>query len=440
LFAETFFAASKKHNMKKFILSILLLPNLVSAQISKDSVATLPKTALDVYYNMHTGQKDTVRANNWHLAFAVRKAQYPMNTMQATTIRINDGQGVEVYQSNQGLADWATFDTTNYAAWPSPINSDKTWDFGAFNQDKNMQDPFDYGWGAYNMNTNEVVGKKIWLLTDARRSMMKKIYISKIVFDTMWIFTISNLDGTDSNTIQISKPAYKGKLFAYYNLLNNSVIDREPKLSNWNLLFTRYKSIVTLMGQTLPYPVMGVLLSPNTMGARVKDAGVANMELTDSTLFTRDIGTIGWDWKVPGVPGLAPIVDSLGFFLHDLNVPKTNTRIIFTEYYSGQGSQYTKFNLFTYALPTTGIAEQLNGSLEINLYPNPVTGNGTLTLETKNSKATQISIVGLDGKVVFEQNMNGSNENIQLPSLQSGIYMVNIQTQNNKTSKKLLVY
>jgi len=194
------------------------------------------------------------------------------------------------------------------------------------------------------------------------------------------------------------------------------------------------------MGQTLPYPVMGVLLSPNTMGARVKDAGVANMELSDSTLFTRDIGTIGWDWKVPGVPGLAPIVDSLGFFLHDLNVPKTNTRIIFTEYYSGQGSQYTKFNLFTYALPTTGIAEQLNGSLEINLYPNPVTGNGTLTLETKNSKSTQISIVGLDGKVVFEQNMNGSNENIQLPSLQSGIYMVNIQTQNNKTSKKLLVY
>jgi hypothetical protein len=426
--------------MKKFILSILLFPNLVSAQMSEDSVSTLPKTALDVYYNMHTGQKDTVRANNWHLAFAVRKAQYPMNTMQATTIRINDGQGVEVYQSNQALANWGSFDTTNFTSWPSPINSDKTWDIGAFNQGKNLQDPFDYGWGAYNMNTNEVVGKNIWLLTDARRSMMKKIYISKIVFDTMWIFTISNLDGTDSNTIEIRKPNYKGKLHAYYNVVNNKVLDREPSAGTWNILFTKYKSIVTLMGQTLPYPVMGVLLSPNTMGARLKDAAVASMELKDSTLFTHDISTIGWDWKVAGTPGLAPIVDSLGFFLHDVNAPTTNTRIIFTEYYSGQGSQYTKFNLFTYALPTTGISEQLNGSLEINIYPNPVTGNGTLTLETKNSKATQISIVGLDGKVVFEQNMNGSNENIQLPSLQSGIYMVNIQTQYNKTSRKLLVY
>ncbi len=429
--------------MKKFILSILLLPNLVSAQINQDSVATLPKTALDVYYNMHTGQKDTVRANNWQLAFAVRKAQYPMNTLQATTIRINDGQGIEVYQSNKTVNDWASFDTTGYAAWPSPINDDKTWDIGAFNQSKNMQDPFDYGWGAYNMNSKEVVGKNIWLLTNSNRSLMKKLYVSKIVFDTLWQFTISNLDGTDSNTIEISKPAFKGKLFAYYNVLSNSVIDREPNAGSWNLLFTKYKTVVTMMGQTMPYPVMGVLMSPNTMGARVKDANVANMEIgkaADSALFTHQINTIGWDWKVAGVPGLAPMVDSLGFFLHDLNAPTTNTRIIFTEYFSNGSSQYTKFNLFTYSLQTTGMEQNLNNAVQWNIYPNPINGNAQLSIESSEMNAAQLSITALDGKSVFEQTISGTNQSIQLPGLQCGVYLVNWVSQNKQTSKKLVVY
>ncbi len=429
--------------MKKFILSILLLPNLVSAQINEDSVATLPRTALDVYYNMQTGKKDTVSANNWHLAFAVRKAQYPMNTMQATTIRINDGQGVEVYQSNKTINDWNSFDTSGYTNWPSPINDDKAWEMGALNQSKNMQDPFDYGWGAYNMNTNEVIGKHIWLLTNSNKSFMKKIYISKIVFDTMWVFTIANLDGTDSNTVEIHKPTYKGKMHAYYNVLSNSLIDREPSLGSWNLLFTRYKTVVTLMGQTLPYPVMGVLMSPTTKAARIKEANVASMEIgngADSALFTSQVNTIGWDWKAPGVPGFAPIIDSLGFFLRDVNTPKTVTRIIFTEYFSGQNSQYTKFNLFTYALQTTGVEQYMQSSLPLSIYPNPINGNGTLNIETTNVSASQIHITTLDGKSIFEQTIDGANQSIQLPNLESGIYLVNVINQNKKTSKKLVVY
>ncbi len=429
--------------MKKFILSILLLPNLVSAQINRDSVATLPRTALDVFYNMHNGQKDTVRANNWHLAFAVRKAQYPLNTLQATTIRINDGQDVEVYQSDKTVNDWANFDTTGYTNWPSPINDDKTWDVGAFNQSRNMQDPFDYGWGAYSMNSKEVVGKNIWLLTNTKKSFMKKMYVSKIVFDTLWYFTISNIDGTDSNTIEINKLAFKGKLFAYYDVLSNAVIDREPSAANWNLLFTRYKTVVTMMGQTMPYPVMGVLMSPSTMCARVKNADVANMEIgksADSSLFTHQINTIGWDWKTAGAPGFAPIVDSLGFFLHDKNVPNTNTRLIFTEYFSNANSQYSKFNLHTYKLSATGIAEQINRATQMNVFPNPINGNAVLNIEISDMNPAQINITTLDGKTIFEQTVSGTNQSIQLPSLQNGIYLVNWVSQNKKTSKKLVVF
>jgi hypothetical protein len=93
--------------------------------------------------------------------------------------------------------------------------------------------------------------------------------ISKIVYDTQWVFTISNINGTDSNTVTINKSNFNNKLFAYYNVFSKQVIDREPALNTWDLLFTKYKTLVTLYGQTLMYPVMGVLNHPMMQSAKI---------------------------------------------------------------------------------------------------------------------------------------------------------------------------
>lgn len=83
-----------------------------------------PSYPLDVYYNLTTGAKDTVRNSNWHLAFSVRNSQPPLNVMLAATVRINEARGISVFKSTQAPSAWSTFDTTNWKSWMNVKDSD----------------------------------------------------------------------------------------------------------------------------------------------------------------------------------------------------------------------------------------------------------------------------------------------------------------------------
>jgi hypothetical protein len=143
--------------------------------------------------------------------------------MQAATIRINEGSGVEVFKSSFTASEWNDFDTAQWMTWPTFFNSDSTWDIGAFNQQRNLSNPFDYGWGQYDMNSRDVIGNKIWLLAittspnPSAPKSLKKLMISKIVYDTQWVFTISNIDGTDSNTVTINKSNFNNKFYSSFS-------------------------------------------------------------------------------------------------------------------------------------------------------------------------------------------------------------------------------
>ncbi|MCF8254146.1 MAG: T9SS type A sorting domain-containing protein [Bacteroidia bacterium] len=435
--------------MKKIylLLTAVLLKTALMAQVA-DSVTMLPGTVLDVYYNFTTGTKDTVRNNNWHLAFAVRKAQPPYKTMQAATIRINDGRSVELYKSGTSIENWSSFDTSGWNAWPQFYNSDSTWDIGAFNQDRNMANPFDYGWGQYNMTTRDVDGNDIWLMALVTSpnpndpKMLKKLAIHKIVYDTMWSFSISNLDGTDSVGYSIRKSDYNNKLFAYVNVLNHQVIDREPAINSWDILFTRYKSLVTLFGQTLMYPVMGVLHNPNAISAKYVGAD-AQTFVPDTNLIPHDnINTIGWDWKeVTTTPGAWPIIDSLAYVVK--NGENNYHKIVFTEYFANSTQQFIKFNKTFYSILTS--SERVVKELEnVKVYPNPASGLVNVDFNFENAVSLlSIEIIDLTGRTVSTQkfnNVNGSlNCEFNLSGLNQGIYFVSFEADGAKGTRKIIV-
>ena len=155
--------------MKKNLFTILFLASIASKLFAQsitttDSLSMTIGTAVDVYYNLQTGKKDTVNNRNWHLAFAVRNAQPPTKTMQAATVLINEGRGVSLFETNKTLADWNTFDTTGWNTWKPAYNSDSSWDVGAFNKNRDTAQSFDYGWGMYNMTSRNVSGSKIYLI------------------------------------------------------------------------------------------------------------------------------------------------------------------------------------------------------------------------------------------------------------------------------------
>lgn len=422
-------------------LSIFAANTFVNAQgtTKQDSVSMLPSTLVDVYYNLTTGKKDTVRNNNWHLAFSVRNAQPPLKTMQAATVLINEGRGVSLYESNQSFENWNSFDTTGWKNWPAAFNSDSTWDIGAFNQNRSMADPFDYGWGKYNMTTRDVSGSKIFLIAidNAQNPFgapagFRKVSIQKIAYDSMWVFTISKLDGTDSNTVTINKKEFAGKLFAYYNMNTNMVIDREPVLAkDWNLLFTRYKSMVTQGPFTIMYPVMGVLQNNNTLAYKLQGDS-ANNATYDTLQFVSKIRTIDWDWKViTTTQGEWPVKDSLVYFTRVGN--KIN-KIKFTSYYAGQDRQSIVFNKTDYnALSVNNLVSR---KLDVNVYPNPATENIFVSLNS-NVKTAQVTISNLSGKTLISTEVTADNK-LDVSNLPMGMYLLTIATNNGSETVKFI--
>lgn len=429
--------------MNKKIFTILFLAFIASSVFSQttnvDSVSMTVGTSVDVFYNLTTGKKDTVSNKNWHLAFAVRNAQPPLKTMQASTVLINEGRGVSLFESNQSFANWSTFDTTGWKTWPVAFNSDSTWDIGAFNKNRSLSNPFDYGWGTYDMTSRDVTGSKVFLIAvdNAQNpfgapTSFRKVSIQKIAYDSMWVFTISKLDGTDSNTVTIKKKDFAGKLFAYYNMNTNTVIDREPVVAkDWNLLFTRYKALVTLGPTTIMYPVAGVLQNNNTMAYKVQGEN-ANSLNYDTLQFVSKIRTIDWDWKViTTAPGAWPVKDSLAYFTRVAN--KIN-KIKFTSYYAGTDRQSIVFNKTDYA--GLSVNETAKNKLEVSLYPNPASENIFVSLNS-NVKQAQVTISNLSGKALISTEITADNK-VDVSSLPMGMYLLTIATNNGNETVKFI--
>lgn len=77
-------------------------------------------------------------------------------------------------------------------------------------------------------------------------------------------------------------------------------------------------------------------------------------------------------------------------------------------------------------------------TMEFAIYPNPASNE--LQLVISNGKAESIRVIGLDGKVVLSQQLlNGSQETINTSSLQSGFYIIEINSEAQSLRKNLQI-
>ncbi|MFN5705398.1 MAG: T9SS type A sorting domain-containing protein [bacterium] len=100
---------------------------------------------------------------------------------------------------------------------------------------------------------------------------------------------------------------------------------------------------------------------------------------------------------------------------------------------------YDKKEFSDYVLVNTGITT--NKKDDFIVYPNPVTVN-ELNIKHKNqtNHVATVSIYDVNGKKLKEINliMNGSNSSIQLDNIESGIYLVKFETNNETTYSKFI--
>jgi len=89
-----------------------------------------------------------------------------------------------------------------------------------------------------------------------------------------------------------------------------------------------------------------------------------------------------------------------------------------------------------------GINEYLNGEA-ISVYPNPNSGQFTITMESYSSETYDIQVADLAGRVVYSSVVSlvpGENKvSIELTDLKQGMYSINISKGDESITKKVLI-
>jgi len=92
----------------------------------------------------------------------------------------------------------------------------------------------------------------------------------------------------------------------------------------------------------------------------------------------------------------------------------------------------------------TGITE-MEKSIGLVIFPNPTSSSSTLDFNILNNQNAKISVVDMMGRV-FEENTKLSDNNGHVNytinpngTLASGVYIVNIEVNNQRISKKLII-
>lgn len=411
--------------MNKIFTTLLLFISL-NLFSQNQSISLLPSYTNQSFYSLENGEVANLNNTDWDLAFST--------ATMSSSIRINAGMGTELFSYPLGdTTDWNTFNSSNLSNWLPIYNSDTNWFVGAF--DKNSTSMFDMGWGMYSMITHHVTGDSLYAIKTVGGDW-KKLWIQKLANDE-YTFKYANLDGTNEINTSVSKLNYSDKNFIYYSLDQNSVLDREPNSIDWDITFTKYITPV----QGMPYGVTGVMSNDGVQVAQVDNLPDPNSysDYSQHSMST-EINTIGYDWKSFDMSTFSYSVEPYRcYFVKDLQ--DKVWRIIFTSF-EGSSTGNIEFNTQEMT-SSTSISELRSDISTFEIYPNPITDNNLTIVFDNSFNETQLEILTVAGKQVFDKNINGAGfqaKSFNLPNLDKGLYIVSISSRGKSIQKKLLIH
>ena len=406
--------------MKYTLTIITLILFYISPQAQTVQISMGNNYANQVFYSMQNGEIKNISNDNWDLAFTTD--QY------ASTIRTNDGKGVELYTYHLGdTSDWQNINvsiTNNLSS--GMYNSEISWYDGAF-ENNSLGHP-DYGWGVYNMINHNVTGDSLYIIKTINGNW-KKIWIQELTTAGEYVFKFANLDGSNEITQSILKTNYTDKNFIYFSIDQNTIIDREPISSEWDITFTKYISPV----QATPYPVTGVLINSSTEVA--KATGVTD-PLTyfdySNHNFNNEINSIGYDWK--SYQGSFVVDANRCYFIKDKN--ENIWRLVFNSF-DGMSTGNIEFN--TELIFNTS-SVNINKTNSLNIFPNPTAQNTNLIFDFEEE--CLINIYDISGLKVYTKQLNSEGlELINLPTenFDAGLYFLVVYKENRVLAKEKLI-
>lgn len=419
--------------IKKFILSasIIFAANTQAQTVVYDTVSTGSGYANQIWYSFQTDEMGSQAKDNWDLAFEISGFN---SSIRANTTK---NAGLAVYESPYDWSQWRQFDTAGYKQWKSLYDSDTLWDIGALNR-PGTYNTADLGWGSYDPSSHVVSGTRLFLLNVAGKAI--KLSVRNLV-NGVYTVTYAGVDNSDSTTFTVTKSNYTNKNFAYYAFDTKTILDREPDNSAWDITFTKYiTDLPAGPGQYMPYAVTGILQNKGVKIAEVRNVNVANTNDYQNRNFSSLINEIGYDWKVFNMNTFTyEVTDSLLYFVQDRD--RNIWKVVLTGF---SGSSQGNYMFSKQKLGNLGLVS-FNHDNRVQLYPNPLSSGGTLTLVTDLNSADNmsLSISDINGQIIFADTNPVINNLgvISLPDVFSkGVYFITLHTAEGAITKKLLVY
>lgn len=431
-------------NLLKYCLIFLLILNVFSnLNSATDSASIGAGYSLLSWYKLGTKSVTSANVSQWNIAFS---------TALDASIRINDASSIKLWyvvgSDATSFDEPGTLDTNGLSTdldgvkFKQYFNSPKTWAVGAFNMGKNgFAQGGDFGWGQYNQAIHQLSGKSLFIIA-LPNGEYKKIFIEKWA---NWIYTFkyANLDGSDSQTLEINAKNYEGKLFVYYSLETNEILDLEPNSSDWDIVFGKYTDVVR-MGDVVydNYPVTGARINPNVKVAAVY--GIKNSDAQQPNLnqFTNAANTIGYNWKIFNQNTFQWIIpDTITYFVISEDDGYLY-KLWFTGFVSSAGNIY--FNTEKFLLSV--LDEDLEKSTYFAIFPNVLSNGEPLNIfisEQNKSHNIILDIYSLNGSKVYSQNfyLDLTNNIFSLNNLNlsSGFYTVRLTIDGKAVTQKLIV-
>lgn len=414
-----------KHSI---LLSSALLAALGAAAQTEVTVTTGTGNSLQTFYSLENGVQASATLADWDLAFEINALN--------SSILVNTGKGLKVYETPVAFEDWASLTALDTENWTEIRNSEESWSAGALTHGNNLSQPmgFHMGWGEYSMDTHFVLGDKLYVI-DAGSGVYRKLRIDQLV-DGIYSFTYADLDGGNEQTAELNKSAFVGKNFGYFSFATGNTLDLEPQAATWDLLFTKYIAMVESLEGPVPYAVAGVLQNKQVLAMQV-DSVPTDEAVWNNWELEPSINIIGSDWKRFDMTLFSWVFeDERTYFVQDRGFDIW--KLIFTGY-SGSGTG--NFVFTQERVSSVGVEE--NAVQQLVVYPNP-SRNGVLNMvigtDVRNG---QLTLIDLAGKVVKQQNVNGTGSlsavPVDLSGVQPGLYVARLDAEGKLFSTRVVV-
>ena len=391
-----------------------------------DEVSSGAQYSQQAYYNLSTGAVQVVSNDAWDIAFS--------NIGQTDAgVFINESASLSASPVKLFLApttDWnqPITDISIFYDSLQLYNKEANWTDGAFNEVKNPNDPFDYGWGKYNPQNHQIVGDKVYVVKK-RNGEFVKLKVDSYR-GGYYYFRYAQLDNSNEVIDSVARTTNGDNSIVHYSLDSKKIVN----ISNdYDLVFLRYITpLEDTPGVFLDYSVTGFLLAPGTQAVVADGVDVSTVKEEDyASGYSSAPTTIGHEWKSYDFTSGWIIDEDRANFVKTKNGDKY--KLVFVDF-SGSGTGTVTVERTKLA---TNKVQKSMKIVDMQCFPNPV--SDVINIHVPKNEQVLVRLMNSLGQTVLSKESN-SNQPIHLPAnIESGIYRIIMDGRDWRATHSIVV-